>query len=179
MAMRRKLLQPQCSSGCKEKSFVAGCTSVLFLLFFFFFSPPPIISILTQSSIVTDIVTNYLFLPTRQRRVFLHPSLLSKTRRKRDRDINITIFSISNKVPIEKDGRRVPRSAGFALEFDPPVPLLGIESKERKGREMSTALVCGSKQSRREKIRPKFEEEIRTKKGERVVRSICASPPPY
>lgn len=26
VAMRRELLQPQCSSGCKEKSFVAGCT---------------------------------------------------------------------------------------------------------------------------------------------------------
>lgn len=31
-------------------------------------------------------------------------------------------------------------AAGFALEFDPPppVPFLGIESKERKGREMSS-----------------------------------------
>lgn len=38
VAMRRKLLQPQCSSGCKEKSFVAGCTSVLL---HFFLSPSP------------------------------------------------------------------------------------------------------------------------------------------
>lgn len=86
VAMRRKLLQPQCSSGCKEKSFVAGCTSVLL---HFFLSPPPIISILTQSSIVTDKLP-YL----RGSGRFLHESLIEEFQ-KRIKDIYIYIYFIT------------------------------------------------------------------------------------
>lgn len=91
----------QCVGNCCSRNAAPGAKKnrswpdalLFFSSFFFFFSPPPIISILTQSFIVTDIVTNYLSSSCPRDRGAVPPpkSLIEDSEKKRERDIYIIL----------------------------------------------------------------------------------------